>query len=60
MEKQPNKKEPRIHRFNIALTKSERDLFRNASIARGTSISTLLRQSAIRSIKLEEQIFQNN
>jgi len=52
--------EKRTHRFNIALTNSERKLFRDESRKRGTSISTLLRQSAIRAIRTEEQLFQNN
>lgn len=60
MEKLTTKREPRTHRVNIALTKSERELFRNASIERGTSISNLLRQSAIKSIKLDQQIFQQS
>jgi len=59
METSTQKKERRTHSFNVALTQSERELFKNEATKRGTSISSLLRQAAIKTIQNERDIFQN-
>lgn len=53
-------KEKRTHLVNIALTKSERKLFGDEALKRGTTISGLLRQAALRTIQNEKQIFQSS
>ena len=53
-------KEKRNLSLNVALTPSERALFKIEAQKRGTTISSLLRQATIRTIQNEKQIFQTN